>query len=536
MTFDETPPPSKTSPLVDDDLDEEEAIKVTEKKNLENDIVDETLEINEIVNIKEFKNHPLENNVNEALTDNSWKVAMQEELNQFIPKDVWELVPQPRNMTIIETKWVFRNKLDGNVARLESIRILLAYACALDFKLFQMDVKSAFLNSFINEEVYVAQPPGFIDFEKPDHVYKLKKALYGLKQAPKACFHTKYALDIFKKQGIENCDSISTSMTTKPKLDANLSGIPIDQTKYHSMIESLMYLTASRPDVVLAMCFLARYQARPTEKHLKEVKRIFWYLQKTIYMGLWYLKDIGFELVAFLDVGYAGFLDTCNSTSGRIQFLGDKLVSWSSKKQDCTTMSTVEAEKQDRSISSRNDANVDNVDIKPVYDEEPMVERKRKKTTPLLIELWMKFYSTVDACKSAHEIWIAIKRLQQGESLNIQDVKTNFFWEFGKFTSRDGESMESYYSRFYKMMNEIICKSMFSFFNNFNQNGQASPYPDPYYQASKSHKSFTPQSKQSFLTRSNASTKFKGVAVIVRDFYKKFYNSLGSVPNRCSVV
>ncbi|GKC76686.1 copia protein [Tanacetum coccineum] len=96
-------------------------------------------------------------------------------------------------MTIIGTKWVFRNKLDENSvvsrnkARLESIRILLVYACALDFKLFQMDVKSAFLNSFINEEVYVAQPPRFIDFEKPDHVYKLKKALYGLKQAPKAC-------------------------------------------------------------------------------------------------------------------------------------------------------------------------------------------------------------------------------------------------------------------------------------------------------------------------------------------------------------
>ncbi|GJU07971.1 pentatricopeptide repeat-containing protein [Tanacetum coccineum] len=112
---------------------------------------------------------------------------MQEELNQFIANDVWELVPQPRNMTIVGTKWVFRNKLDENVARLESISILLAYACALDFKLFQMDVKSAFLNGFINEEVYVAQPPGFIDFEKLDHVYKLKKALYGLKQAHKAC-------------------------------------------------------------------------------------------------------------------------------------------------------------------------------------------------------------------------------------------------------------------------------------------------------------------------------------------------------------
>ncbi|GJT75786.1 hypothetical protein Tco_1042511 [Tanacetum coccineum] len=136
--------PSKTSPLVDDDLDEEEAIKVTEKKNLENDIVDETLEIDEIVNIKESRNHPLENvignlnqrtlrsqaqnqsnffcfistiepkNVNEALGDESWIVAMQEELNQFVANDVWELVPQPRNMTIIGTKWVFRNKLDEN--------------------------------------------------------------------------------------------------------------------------------------------------------------------------------------------------------------------------------------------------------------------------------------------------------------------------------------------------------------------------------------------------------------------------------------
>ncbi|GKD69465.1 retrovirus-related pol polyprotein from transposon TNT 1-94 [Tanacetum coccineum] len=236
VTFNETPPASKTSPLLDDDLDEEEVIKVTEKKNLENDIEVETLEIDEIVNIKESRNHSLENvignlnqrtlrsqaqnqsnffcfiltiepkNVNEALTDESWIGAMQEELNQFIANDVWVLVPQPRNMKIIGIKLVFRNKLDENgvisqnkarlvaqgynqqegidydetyalVARLESIRILLAYACALDFKLFQMDVKSAFLNGFISEEVYVAQPLGFIDFKEPDHVYKLKKAL-----------------------------------------------------------------------------------------------------------------------------------------------------------------------------------------------------------------------------------------------------------------------------------------------------------------------------------------------------------------------
>ncbi|GJZ42598.1 retrovirus-related pol polyprotein from transposon TNT 1-94 [Tanacetum coccineum] len=174
--------PLRTSPWWSDDLDEEEAIREIEKKNLENDVEDETLEIDEIVNIKESRNHPLENNVNEALGDKSWIVAMQEELNQFIANDVWELVPQPKNMTIIGTKWVFRNKLDENgIVSRNKARLV-----AQDFKLFQLDVKSAFLNGFINEEAYVVQPPGFIDFEKPDHVYKLKKALYGLKQAPKA--------------------------------------------------------------------------------------------------------------------------------------------------------------------------------------------------------------------------------------------------------------------------------------------------------------------------------------------------------------
>ncbi|GJU92396.1 putative reverse transcriptase domain-containing protein [Tanacetum coccineum] len=151
-------------------------------------------------------------NVNDALKDKSWIIAMQEELNKFITNDVWELVAHPKYTTIIGTKWVYRNKLNENgivsrnkarlvaqgynqqegidydetyvlVARLESIRILLSYACALDFKLFQIDVKSAFLNGFINEEVYVTQPSGFIDFEKPNRAYKLRKALYGLKEA-----------------------------------------------------------------------------------------------------------------------------------------------------------------------------------------------------------------------------------------------------------------------------------------------------------------------------------------------------------------
>ncbi|GJS63000.1 retrovirus-related pol polyprotein from transposon TNT 1-94 [Tanacetum coccineum] len=479
VTFNKTPPPSKTSPLVDDDLDEEEAIKVTEKKNLENDIEDETLEIDEIVNIKESRHHLLENvianpnqrtlrskaqnqsnffcfistiehkNVNEALGDESWIVAMQEELNQFIANDFWKLVPQPKNMTIIGTKWMFRNKLDENgivsrnkarlvaqgynqqegidyhetyalVGRLESIRILLAYACALDFKLFQMDVKSAYLNGFlneevhvaqplgfidfekpdhvyklknaiyglkqapkawvvmevvgwllggdkvvtnlINEEVYVEQPPGFIDFEKPDHVYKLKKALYGLKQAPKAWYdrlkaflikheykmgmvdntlftkkkssnliivqiyvddiifgstcqdmcdefakimhdefemsmmgelnfflglqikqmedgiffnQSKYIKEMLKKFGLEESKPMKTLMSSDTKLTKDEECESVDSTKYRGMIGSLLYLTASRPDIMFSVCLCARFQEAPKTSHLEAVKRIF---------------------------------------------------------------------------------------------------------------------------------------------------------------------------------------------------------------------------------------------------------------------
>ncbi|GJS70450.1 retrovirus-related pol polyprotein from transposon TNT 1-94 [Tanacetum coccineum] len=277
VTFDETPPPPKTSPLEDDELVEEEAIEVSKTKPIGNDLEDISLENNQIVNIKESKTHPLENvignlnqrtlrsqaqdksnffcfistiepkNINEALKDENWVMAMQEELNQFKTNDVWELVPNPMDMTIIGTKWVYRNKLDENgvvtrnkarlvaqgynqqegidydetyapVARLESIRILLAYACALDFKLYQMDVKSAFLNGFINEEVYVAQPPGFIDFAKPNYVYRLKKALYGLKQAPKAWYDR---LKAFLIKHDYSMGMVDNTLFTKKK-DSNL--------------------------------------------------------------------------------------------------------------------------------------------------------------------------------------------------------------------------------------------------------------------------------------------------------------------------
>ncbi|GJY75957.1 copia protein [Tanacetum coccineum] len=203
------------------------------------------------------------------------------------------------------------------VARMEAIRIFLAYVAHKSFIVFQMDVKIAFLLGKLKEDVYVCQPEERLhdDADYPSHVYKLKKALYGLKQAPRI----------------------------KDKLDLDQNGTPVDATKYHSMIGTLMYLTSSRLDIVHATCLCAQYQAKPTEKHLKEVKRIFHYLRGTVNIGLSYTKDSSFELTEFSDADYAGCKDTFKSTSGGAQFLGKNLVSWSLKKQDCTVLSTAEA-------------------------------------------------------------------------------------------------------------------------------------------------------------------------------------------------
>ncbi|GJT98945.1 copia protein [Tanacetum coccineum] len=218
-----------------------------------------------------------------------------------------------------------------------AVRMFLAYAAHKNIIIFQMDVKTSFLDGPLKEEVYVSQPEGFIDPEFPDHVYRLKKALYGLKQAPRAWYDKLSSFLIehgfTKAIGLQKANQIQDFGPT-----------PTDQTTYRRMIGGLMYLTASRPDIAFATFVCARYQARPTVKHLKEVKRIFRYLRQSYNMGLWYLKDSGFELISYSDADHARCKDDCKSTSIGLQFLGGKLVSWSSKKQDCTAMSTAEAE------------------------------------------------------------------------------------------------------------------------------------------------------------------------------------------------
>nr|GEU52162.1 ribonuclease H-like domain-containing protein [Tanacetum cinerariifolium] len=274
--------------------------------------------------------------------------ALTEELHHFDRLQVWELVDKPFDKTVIKLKWLWKNKKDEDQTVIRNKARLVAKGYCqeegIDFK--ESFAPVAHLEA---EEVYVAQPDGFIDPDHPEKVYRLKKALYGLKQALRAWYDE--LSKFLTSKGFTKGQSICTPMATKPKLDADLSGNPVDQTDYHSKIGSLMYLTSSRPDIVQAVCFCARYQSRPTEKHFKEVKRIFRYLRGTVNMGLWYSRGSSFELTVFSDADHVGCIDFRKSTSGGIQFLGDKLVSWMSKKQNCNAMSSAKAEYQALSAS-----------------------------------------------------------------------------------------------------------------------------------------------------------------------------------------
>ncbi|GKA15893.1 retrovirus-related pol polyprotein from transposon TNT 1-94 [Tanacetum coccineum] len=343
-------------------------------------------------------------NFKSAITEDCWFQAMQDEIHEFDRLQVWELVPRPDCVMIIALKWIYKVKLDeygdvlknkarlvakgyrqeegidfeesfAPVARIEAIRIFIANAASKNMTIYQMDVKTAFLNGELKEEVYVSQPEGFVDPDHPTHVYRLKKALYGLKQAPRAWYDTlsrflldnKFskgavdptlftqktgkhillvqiyvddiifastdpkACDIFSNemsskfqmsmmgQMMDSCDPIHTPMMDLLKLDEDPLGIPIDQTRFCSMVGFLMYLTASRPELVFAVCMSARYQASPTKKHLEALKRVFQYLRGTINWGLWYPKDTAMELTAYADAVDAGCQDTRRNTLDEVE-------------------------------------------------------------------------------------------------------------------------------------------------------------------------------------------------------------------------
>nr|GEV99820.1 hypothetical protein [Tanacetum cinerariifolium] len=298
---------------------------------------------------------------------------MQEELQEFKRLKVWELVPPPDKVMVITLKWIYKVRLDelrgilknkarfvarryrreegidfeeffAPTARLVAVWIVLVFVAHMNMIVYQMDVKMAFLNGILREEVYIGQPDKFVDPDNPNHVYRLGKVLYGSKhapsvwydllsmflisqgfskgrvdptlfisrkgkdillipQSPKGIFlnQSKYDLESVKKYEMESFDPLDTPMMEKSKLDEDTQGKAVDPTHYHGMVGTLMYLISSRPG--------------------------------TINRGLSYSKDSAIALIAFADANHASRQDTRRSTSRSMQLLGDRLVSWSSKRQ-----------------------------------------------------------------------------------------------------------------------------------------------------------------------------------------------------------
>nr|GEU85522.1 hypothetical protein [Tanacetum cinerariifolium] len=367
--------------------------------------------------------------VAQALADPEWVEAMQAGMQQLRNQKVWVLVTLPDGKRAIGTKWILKNKRDARVARIEAIRLFLAFASFMKFKVYQMDVKSAFLYGKIAEEVYVTQPRGF---EDPDHkVYKDVKALYGLHQAPRAWYERlstfllkhdyrrgtidktlfikkdskdimlvqvyvddiifgstrkdwceefktlmqsefemssmgpltfflglqvdqrpdgifihqeKYIADILKKFDLDNSKLASTPFEHQKIKEKNVPDEPVSVHLYRFMIGCLMYLTATRPDIMFAVCAAARHQVTPKTSNLLSVKWIFKYLTAYRKLGLWYPRDSSFDLEAFSDNDYAGANGDRISTTGGCQFLGRRLISWQCKKQTIVATSSCEAE------------------------------------------------------------------------------------------------------------------------------------------------------------------------------------------------
>nr|GFC71138.1 copia protein [Tanacetum cinerariifolium] len=208
---------------------------------------------------------------------------------------------------------------------------------------------------YVDDIIFVASTPELCELFAKIMCSKFKMSMMGkisfflglqISQSPKGIFinQSKYAFESLKKYGFESCDPVDTPVMKKSKLDGDKEGKAIDPSHFRDMIGTLLYLTASRSDLQIAIYMCARYQARPTKKHLHAVKRIFRYLRETVNRVLWYPKDSSIALTAFADADHVGCQDTRRSTSGSLQFLRDRFISWSSKRHKSAAISSTKAE------------------------------------------------------------------------------------------------------------------------------------------------------------------------------------------------
>ncbi|CAL8993586.1 unnamed protein product [Prunus brigantina] len=400
-------------------------------------------------------------NFEEADLDESWRNAMKAELDMIEKNNTCSLVDRPFGKPIIGVKWVYKTKLnlDGSVqknkarlvakgysqkpgidynetfapvARLDTIRTLIALAAQKEWHLYQLDVKSAFLNGVLKEEVYVEQPQGFVRKNEEIKVYKLNKALYGLKQAPRAWYdeidsyfnkagfkkspseatlyiktdegsgilivslyvddivytgscaklleefksdmikhyemtdlgllyhflgmgvvqtnkyiflhQKKYAMKVIEKFGLKGCKSVATHLVANERLCKEDGSEMADESEYRQIIGSLLYLTATRPDIMFASSLLARFMHNPTKKHMGTAKRVLRYVQGTLDYGIEFKKGKAATLLGYCDSDWAGSEDDRRSTSGYVFTLGSGMFSWASIKQNTVALSTAEAE------------------------------------------------------------------------------------------------------------------------------------------------------------------------------------------------
>nr|GFB50989.1 zinc finger, CCHC-type [Tanacetum cinerariifolium] len=341
---------------------------------------------------------------------------MQIEIDSINKNKTWKLATLLDNQKAIGLKWVFKTKRDGNgniikhkallvakgyvqehvidydevfapVARMETIRLILALSAYHGWEVHHLDVKSAFLHGELKEEVYVTQPEGFKKPRNENKVYRLVKALYGLKQAPRAWNMNKEDLQKFKSQmeerfemsdlgllayylGIEvtqiedgisikqtgyankilkearmvDCNETKIPMDPGTKLIKTEGGELVDATEYKSLIGCLRYLIHTRPHLSYSVGLLSRFMQEPREQHMKAIRQVLRYIKGTLNFGINYYKKAGCKLLGYSDSSYGINIEGGKGTTGIVFYFGNSPISWNSQKQPTVTLSSSESE------------------------------------------------------------------------------------------------------------------------------------------------------------------------------------------------